>query len=156
MAEFESSSLVTVLSTCHSLASTPRKRYWGLHRTAVCYRAQCGRSNPEVHVPCRLSVGAQNCTKNGGRPDLKLTLFLVENGANSRPVLLFTRHRSQTWMTPSIAPQLECITERDSAGRTGTAVFLASSRLRAQNCTKNVGRPDLKLTLLLVENGWVR
>ena len=47
-----------------------------------CVTGRVRQVEPEIHVPCRLSVGAQNCTKNGGRTDLKHTIcmFLVENG----------------------------------------------------------------------------
>ena len=48
-----------------------------------CVTRRVRQVEPEIHVPCRLPFGAQICTKNGGRPDLKLTLFLVEKGCGS-------------------------------------------------------------------------
>ena len=103
----------------------------------------------EVHVPCRLS-------KIGVRADLKLTLFLAENGGILRPVRSslcspFMTHLRLRNGSIGDCQELQCVTRRVRQVEPDIHVPCRLP-VGAQNCTKNRRRPDLKLTLFLVDN----
>ena len=86
----------------------------------------------------------QNCTKIGGRPYLKLTLFLVENGwGRLHSSLVRWRRTSDMDCT-----ELQCGTVRVRQVEPEVNVPCRLSKIGV--------RPDLKLTLFLAENGGIR
>ena len=124
----------------------PLQEWWvdGNQKKKASLTGRIRQGEPEIHVPGRLSVGPQNCSKNGGPPDLNLTLFLVENG-QIRLHSALVRHRH----TPMIWIAQNCSVLQGECGRSNRkSMYPCRLSVGAQNRTKTGGRPDLKLTLL--------
>ena len=80
MAEFESSVRSSLCSPLMTPFVYATEGFGDCTRTAVCHRARCGKSNRKSMSLAGSRLVPKKAPKIAADPDLKLTLFLVENG----------------------------------------------------------------------------
>ena len=144
------SSLFIVLSVHDASVNTTRNI--GDCAGLQCVTEHMRQVEPEIHVPCRLSVGARNCTKIGGLPGFETHLVSGRKWMGS--IAFFNCSVGIAAQAIWIAQKVQSVLQGE-CGRLKPEVHVPLPALGWCPKLHQKWRPDqdLQLTLFLAENG---